>query len=193
MSRKKYLILLLCISVSCKQDSFSYKYHEQIELFSCDLKDAKMFKEALYSFEDDLKNYYTDSDTKENAYEVFVNAVEGGNTVNRVKIVSDHSINVFKELRKIDNLWIVTDSKNSGFNYNHPIFACIEKNIQDVELKGTFSVLRKNNSLRPNLIISRIKDNYTSWADTEDKALDLYVSLEFYYHHMSHMFIPKRR
>lgn len=194
MSRAKYqfiLVFLICTFTSCKESSFPYKFENKPEPFQCNVENHQIFKEALYSFEHDLVSYYEGSDTLEKAYEVFINSSEG-NSLNRVEFVSNHSMNVFRELKEIDNLWINHDSESLMFNYEHPIFECIEKELSDEEFKKTFKVLRENNSLSTKLIIPIIRDRGIGRKASNDKVLAMYISLDFFYHQMSHMFIPKK-
>jgi len=54
------LLIAVILLVSCKKDSqIEYKYQENDELFSCDGIDMDLIKEAVYAFEDYIKDHYS--------------------------------------------------------------------------------------------------------------------------------------
>ena len=65
---KKISILLLVTSlflISCKDEpSITYKYQDNIDLFSCDAIDMNLIKEAKYAFEDYIEKHYSFQDPK---------------------------------------------------------------------------------------------------------------------------------
>ena len=176
---KLTLVLLVFTFLSCnKQASLEYKYSEKEDVFTCENIDSKLFKEALYSFESDLTNFYDRNE--QNAlqkYRKFIGpAVK--NTLNLSEIVSPHTIQVFEELKNVDDLWNL-NSKKSKLNYNHPIISCIAKNIKNQDLKTTFSALTTTNSMSPKLIGAPLSTSYQNL--TNDKYLAMYTALDFYY------------
>ena len=60
---KSIIILIMCTFLSCKNNNTlsEYKYSDQETLLNCDSPDAKLWNEALYSFENDIRIFYANN------------------------------------------------------------------------------------------------------------------------------------
>ena len=92
------------------QVAIDYKYEDQAEVLDCKLKDNKLIKEAIYSFENDLNNAYDKEKRSINrSYSAFI-----ANTINesfRIEdVASKHSLRIAKALQK------TTYYKNNKFH-----------------------------------------------------------------------------
>lgn len=173
---------LFFIAFSCKKEIqlSNYKYADKVIGFTCENVNSKLLNEALYSFEDDILNYYrkgTQNYRLEQAYSQFIrNSVFG-----RLKIedlVSKHTVEIFDVLKKQENLWDVSDTK-AQLNYNSPLVACISDGIKDNALKTTFKALISTNSMSPKLFGAPLVNKYRNTLN--DKNLALYAALDLYY------------
>jgi len=167
-------------STSCKKETqfTDFKYADKPETIACGDMDAKLLKEALYSFEDDIVNHY-DSINKNlsRSYSRLINDASS----RRLKfqdVVSSHSLKVFEALKNNQDLWNQGNA-TSNLNYNSKVIKCIANNISDQRLKSIFNSLLSTNSLTPFLFGEPIKSN--SGQLLRDKYLATYVALEFYY------------
>ena len=177
---KLFVITLMISSTSCKKETqfTDFKYADKPETIACGDMDAKLLKEALYSFEDDIVNHY-DSINKNlsRSYSRLINDASS----RRLKfqdVVSPHSLKVFEALKNNQNLWNQGNA-TSNLNYNSKVIKCIANNISDQRLKSIFNSLLSTNSLTPFLFGEPIKSN--SGQLLRDKYLATYVALEFYY------------
>lgn len=177
---KLFVITLVISLVSCKKETpfTDYKYADKPETITCDNLDAKLLKEALYTFEDDIVNHY-DAQTKNlsRAYNRLLNETLS----NRLKyddVISAHTANVFEAMKNNASLWNQGNAK-SNLNYNSEILKCIVSNIKDNRLKSTFNALISTNSMSPALTGDAIKGAVGRLLN--DKYLATYVALEFYY------------
>ena len=170
--------------VSCKKENTlsesDYKFADKGIVLTCENVNSKLYSEALFSFENDILNYYKKSNPNSSllqAYSQFLrNAVYG-----RLKyedIVSTHTVKVFEALKKENELWIA-NSKNSNLNYNSSLIKCVGINMQNAELKTTFNALNGINSMSPKLFGAPLMSNYRDIL--KDKYLAAYVAFDLYY------------
>ena len=179
-SIKLVLMILIFNLSSCqkKAEFTDFKYSDQPDLAICENKsDPALLKEALYSFEDDIKSFYDAKNRHEyRAYRTFVFA----SLSNRAKvedIVSEHTLKVFEALKNEKNLWN-RDSPNGNLNYNSDLINCISQYIANPDLKTTFQALISTNSMKLELFGEPLK------ADTKmnnDKYLSTYIALDYFY------------
>lgn len=175
------LLLLLMITMSCKKKmSLSeYKYFNNNYSLNCEGYQMELFKEAVYSFEDDINKHFEKKGTKNlsQAYSRFLN-LSTYSRLNYSEIVSEHSKEILSILKTEENLWSQS-SNGRTLNYNHPIVACITHNLQDKDLQTTFNALLSTNSMSPKLLAEAIKG--TAYRSIRDKSLATYVALDLYY------------
>ena len=177
----KFTFLLATVITfnSCKKEiTIDYKYSDKESVLKCDNVNKKLISEAVYTFEEDIKNFYANKKfTLRNAYSFFIN----GATNNRIKyedIVSKHAISVLDALKQESDLWDL-QSNISQLNYNNDFIKCIANSIKNERLKTTFNALLNTNSMRPNLMAAPLSDNLTSVIN--DKNLSAYIALQYYY------------
>lgn len=176
------ILLLVTTLFSCKQEKLfsDFKYADKPTIFICENTNGKLLNEALYSFEDDIVNYYKKSDNKprlDQAYsQTLRNAVFG-----RLKfedVASKHTVSVFNALKNESNLWNKENTK-SNLNYNSTVFKCITNNLKDTKLKTTLNALISTNSMSPKLFGRALLKNYRKTLT--DKYLAMYIALDLYY------------
>ena len=151
----KLLVITVAISlVSCKKESkfTDFKYADKPAVIICEGINSKLYQEALYTFEDDILNYYKKAKPNTSIAQAYSqltrNAVYG--SLKLEEIISEHTVKVFEALKKEDNLWDANNPK-SHLNYNSTIVGCISKNIQDKALNTTLKALLSTNSMSPKL------------------------------------------
>lgn len=178
----KFVTLLLVLTLlNCKKNNTlsEYKYADKPLVLTCENINSKLYHEALYSFENDILQFYNKNNSQSltQAYSQFIRAAAYG----RVKysdIVSGHTLDVFEALKNENTLWDATNTK-SHLNYNSTIVNCISNNIQDTALKTTFNSLISTNSMSPKLFGAPLINKYT--ATIKDKYLATYLALDFFY------------
>ncbi|NQY05540.1 MAG: hypothetical protein HRT68_04870 [Flavobacteriaceae bacterium] len=179
------LLLLATAFISCKnekkEDEIDYKFADKPMIFNCpSLEHAKLFNEAFYSFEEDLKNQYLKDDPNQRIERAYGYLVPR-HTNDRVKLipsmVSKHTLNIFEELKKTG----IFDPNNTVTHLKHDtaIVECLSFNIANQQIKTTYSALKQTNSLRPSLIASAaIGVGNSAYMDPHLKT---YFALAFYY------------
>ena len=175
-------ILLITALFSCKQESqfTDFKYSEEPLAFKCEGTNSKLLNEALYSFENDITNYYTKGAQQASlskAYsQILRNSIYG--SLKLEDIVSKHTVSVFEALKKEDNLWDNGNSK-SHLNYNSATLKCISNSIYDKNIKTTLNALLSTNSMAPKLFGPAIASRYKNAL--KDKNLAMYIALDLFY------------
>ena len=183
MKTKIYIIAFLFVFtlISCKKENtFSeYKYADKPLDLPCENLNSKLYNEALYSFEDDISNFYNKNKNSSllRSYSQFIRAA----LYNRAKyedIVSEHTFKVFEALKNDKDLWNLSNT-TSHLNYNGALMDCISKNIKDKDLKTTLNSLLTTNSMSPDLFGAPLVSSYS--LALSDKALASYVAFDLYY------------
>lgn len=168
------LVTLVVIS-SCKQQpKLTYNHSEKEYKVTCNNEDVTLFKEALYSFEDDIINHYNKTGKDPiRSYRSFVNEA----IYNRAQIkdmVSQHTMDVFNALKVKSGLW-----NGKSLNYNNDLITCIGNNISNKDLKTTFNALISTNSMNSKLFGAPLRSQSRNL--TKDKYLATFVALDLYY------------
>lgn len=182
-SKLTLITFLLSLTLfNCKQQStFSnYKYSDKPEIITCEGLNSKLYNEALYSFEDDILNYYKQKNDKTSLVQGYSQFIRTA-IYDRLKledVVSKHTLDVFEALKNESDLWDATNTK-SHLNYNGKTMLCISKNIKDDNLKTTLDALISTNSMSPKLFGTPLMTKYRNALN--DKYLALYVALDLYY------------
>ena len=182
MTTKFFLItlFLLCFASSCKKEnSFKeYDFADKPAVLACDNLNSKLYNEALYSFENDILNFYgKDKKSLLLAYSQFIRLSVYGR-VNYKNIVSEHTLKVFEALKNESELWNFNQSA-SHLNYNSALMDCIAQNITNPDLKTTLNALLSTNSMNPKLFGAPLSTNYSSTLS--DKYLASYVAFDLFY------------
>ncbi|MCD2258763.1 hypothetical protein [Psychroserpens luteolus] len=179
-------LLAICFCLfNCKEETskkvdFEYKYPSVENIIDCDNVDTDLLREAFYSFENDLVNFYTPgSPVYSRAYSMFVSQASN-NKVDYHKMTSEHSKKVLEALKQQESLWRpAVDAFGSRVNYDHPFIACVGDNIKDEPLQKTFSALLQTNSMSLRMVGEELKRKTFGMKD--DKYLATYIALEFFY------------
>ncbi|MCB0382248.1 MAG: hypothetical protein KDD05_02780 [Psychroserpens sp.] len=191
--KTRFIYFVIClILVNCKdaQPELIRKYSEKPNVINCDIENAELFNEAIYSFETILiDNYANKNPNLTNSYRVFLKE-STNNTANYNAITNEHALAVFEALKSVDGLWMTTDNKMSP-NYKHPVFSCIGENIQDTYLKATYNALLTTNSMSMRML----KDVLIAKSSrlNTDKYLATFVALELYYSKLSDVDLSQKQ
>lgn len=177
-----YIALILMFSLSsCKKETTftDFKFSDKPATLACENLNIKLYNEALYSFEDDILNFYQRNDKKSllSSYSQFIR-LSLYNRANLKDIVSEHTLKVFEALKKESELWDLNNPK-SHLNYNGPLMACISNNITDQNLKTTLNALLSTNSMSPKLFGAPLATNYS--LSLRDKYLASYIAFDLFY------------
>ena len=179
ISTKLILLLLIFNLISCKKENNTssiseYQYADQPQTINCSNSDSKLLNEALYTFKNDIANYY-DSQQKNmvRAYNAFTRAAVSNKKPAYEEFVSEHSVNVAKALNDTGIFNI------EGLNYDHDIIKCIGKNMSAGGIETTFKALLSKNSMRVSLFEPALGGKASSME--KDSYLGLYVALEYFY------------
>lgn len=174
--------LLVVTFYGCKKENTltDFKYTDKPDVLVCDGINNKLYKEALYSFEDDILKFYGKGNPNASLTQVYSQFIR--NTIySRLKyedIISEHTLKIFEALKNESNLWDANSTK-SYLNYNSSIIKCISSNIIDKNLKTTFNALISTNSMTPKLFGTPLMTQYRNLIN--DKYLATYVALDLYY------------
>lgn len=187
---KKYnsiLVLLVSLIVfSGCEEKMAYKYQDKPKSVNCAGVDLELLHEALYSFERDIAeaHNFRSYDPASPIYIIngYRNYIYKGSvgTADIAKIASPHSIEVFRQLQKIEGLWN-TDGEHSNLNYDHKFVKCIMDKVTNETLQSAMINLREVNSLSPKLMAGVLRTNIRE-AET-DPNFTMYVALDTYYQH----------
>lgn len=180
MKRIIISILTILLFISCnKEPKFEYKYSDKDDLFNCSSVDMELIKEAVYAFEEYLKEYYIFQGPKSvhnglnNYWKISIT-----NRLPAIEYINPHIIKLRDILKNETSLWITKNDKTI-LNFNHPIMDCISKNLIDSELKNLFHLLRNSNTFSSKVFLASLK-----WADKrikDDKAFETYLVLDTFY------------
>lgn len=182
MTTKYFLITLclLCFASSCKKENVftEYEFADKPVVLTCENLNSKLYNEALYSFENDILNFYgNDKKSLLMAYSQFIRLSVYGR-VNYKNMVSEHTLKVFEVLKNESELWNLNNSA-SHFNYNSILMDCIAQNLTNPDLKTTLNALISTNSMSPKLFGAPLSTNYSSTLS--DKYLASYVAFDLFY------------
>lgn len=164
-----------------KENTFTdYKYADKPAFLTCDGVNVKLYQEALYSFEDDILNFYSKNNAKATLVSSYSQLMRNS-IYGRIKyedIISAHTLKVFEALKNEVNLWDANNTK-SHLNYNSKVVKCISNNMQDKNLQTTFNALVTTNSMSPKLFGTPLMTKYRTALN--DKHLATYIALDLYY------------
>jgi len=183
----RFIYFVICLTlVSCKepQPELTFKYSDKPIVINCDHNHSELLNEALYNFENSITdNFVHENSSLSNAYSLFLKESIYG-TINFNNISNQHSIDVFEALKNVKDLW-TTKNNELALNYNHELFSCIGKNIQDKDIKATFNALLATNSMSMRML----KDVLIAKSSrlNTDKYLATFVALELYYSKLSNV------
>lgn len=191
--KTQFIYFVICLTlVNCKepQPELDFQHSNEPVVVNCEHNQSELFNEALYNFEANLTDYYSNENTSlSKAYSLFINE-STRNKINLNNISNQHSLDIFKALKNIEGLWTMKDNKLS-LNYNHQILKCIGDNIQDKDLKTTFNALLSTNSMNMRML-KDVLITKSSRFNT-DKYLATFVALELYYSKLSDVDLSQKQ
>ncbi len=182
--KPKFILFALSICLlNCNTESkpkLEYTFVTGEPSLNCEQADAKLFEEALRSFEDDLIKFYTpDQPNLSKAYSQYMRAAIG-NRVSYNDVISEHSRDVYKALEAKKPLWHATE-KRQELNFNHPIFKCIGDNMKNSDLRKTYNALTSTNSMSMRMIGYELQRKAYTLKD--DPYASTFAALITYYDH----------
>jgi len=183
MTTKIFLItlFLLCFATSCKKENTftEFEFADKSVALACENLNSKLYNEALYSFENDILNFYSkDKKSLLMAYSKFIKLSVYGRVNFNNNLVSEHTLKVFEALKNDSELWNPNNTV-SHLNYKSALMSCIAKNITNSDLKTTLNALLTTNSMSPKLFGTPLSTNYSTALS--DKYLASYVAFDLFY------------
>lgn len=171
----------MIVFTNCKNEEklSEYKFSEKEFELNCENIDINLIKEAVFSFEHDIKDFY-DLKGNKNLSIAYSRTVQFGlsYTTDYKKIVSPHTLEIFKILRLDKDLW-----RDSGryktLNYDHELLKCIASNLSQKELQTTLNALLSTKSMSPELFGEPLRRK--SPRAVHDKYLATYIALDIFY------------
>lgn len=185
MRKINILIISLIAFISC-QESIEYKYQDREQLVDCPGLDSKLAHEAYYSFRDDLAEYtmknIPDIDYHNYSYSLALYIFKGAEgTADYKNIVSQHTLNILKELKKKSQIWDLQSDK-SNLNYNSEFINCLIQGIQNEDVKQAIISFRKVHYQNPKSLAEFYR---TSIVNAEnDKYYAMFLAFETYYQYL---------
>jgi hypothetical protein len=177
----------MLITSACSEP-FEYRYNDKPMQVSCPGANEKLLNEALYSFFDDITVYYRTksndpSESGMSTYEAYANYAYSGalGEADYKSIVSEHTKNVMKELRKETQLW---DKKPamSNLNYNSEFVNCLVNKFEDKDMTTSIQALNSANNMTPKLMADRFRLNIKDAL--VDPNYGMYLALDTYYQYL---------
>ncbi len=184
MISKFNLITLLIVFTffACKNNNTlsSFKYANKPDVLTCKGANYKLYKEALYSFEDDIFKFYGKGNPNASLLQAYSQFIRSSlySQLKLEDIISEHTLAVFKALKEEEDLWDANNPK-SYLNYKSKIISCVSQNIQDNGLKITLNSLISTNFMSPQLFGPPLMAKFNNTLS--DKYLATYVALDLFY------------
>ena len=192
MKRKTLFLAVIVATLfsACKQKpNIEYKFQDKPKVVDCPGIDSDLIHEALYSFELDIGNAFNFRNVFNPKMDIFysqgyANFIYRGaaGTVDYKGIASPHTVAVFRELQKIEGLWLI-DNERSHLNYDHEYVECLLSNIQSDDIRQTIASLREINSMTPKMIAEPLRKNIQA-AYEDDMYFAMYVALDTFYQYL---------
>ena len=175
------ILLVVVVFTNCKNEPqlSEYKYSENDFQVNCENVDLDLIKEAVYSFEADITDYFTPKGNK-NLLQAYPRVVNYGinSRANFSKIVSPHTQEIFEILKTDTELWNL-NGETKSLNYDHELLKCIANNLTDKDLKTTFNALITTNSMSAKLFGEPLRRK--AYLAVKDKNLATYIALDMFY------------
>ncbi len=175
------ILLIMVVFTNCKNDPklSEYKYSEKEFQVNCENIDLDLIKEAVYSFEADITDYFSQKgrESLSQAYPRVVNYGQNSRA-NFNKIPSPHTQEIFEILKTDTELWNL-DGETKSLNYDHELVKCIANNLTDKDLKTTFNALITTNSMSTKLFREPLRRK--AYLAVNDIYLATYIALDMYY------------
>lgn len=188
---KKLSILIILLSMvlipgGCKKE-FAYKYQDKPKVIECPGVDSDLIHEALYSFQEDIANYYYEVDTQKGSNRYYINGlaqfvyVGFMGEADYVNIASEHSLEILERLKQQSGLFDRA-GKYSNLNHQGEFVSCLFDQFYDEELRKQFLAFNKANYVNPKQLASPLRSKiHKAFTDAN---LATYIALEGYYQRM---------
>jgi hypothetical protein len=175
------ILVLIAFLTSChkKPTLTEFKFIDRDLDLKCNVKNYDLIKEAVISFEYDITDFY-DLKGNKNLAIAYSRTVQFGlsYTTDYKKIVSPHTLEIFKILRLDNDLWR-DNGRYKTLNYDHELLKCIASNLSDKELQTTLNALLSTKSMSPELFGEPLRRK--SPRAVHDKYLATYIALDIFY------------
>lgn len=172
------LFLIITLS-SCEQKpQFNFQHSDREQVIQCDPTINALLNEALYVFEDDIKNSYNESEGEgvNLAYARFIYVGFAG-TAEYERVASQSALDVHKAL--IEQNILIKNGFKSNLNYKHPAVQCIVNNMEDVGLRNTIKALIDSNTMDPKLFATRMRN--AGRNAVKNRYVSMYIALDTYF------------
>lgn len=189
MNKLKHILLLIAISffaLACNP-SLEYKYLDMPQIVDCPGADAQLMNEALYSFYDDITQYYRAKDMPNSegmsTLQAYANFIYTGalGEADYGGIISDHSREIIKQLEKEKQLWNIGGTY-SNLDHSSEFVSCLFSKMTNEELKTTILSLQQINSVSPKMLAERFR--LRTRDAMEDPNYAMYIALDTYYQYL---------
>lgn len=180
MKKTIVLLFLILATVSCKKQ-VTYKYQDKPQEVTCEGADKALMHEALYSFQEDINEYFKDKGTgSKNITKAYAKYVFMGTMGNLpfATISSRHSRALLEQLKSQPDLYIKKDGRTI-LNFKHPYVICLVDNLKNKEVQRILKGLMQVNDMRPELVSEPYRIHVRD-AQT-DKNFAMLIALQTYY------------
>jgi len=180
------LCTLFAITISCKKE-FKYKYQDKPQLIECPGVDKALIHEALYSFQEDIANYYADGDARPGSNRFYINGLAQFvyigmmGEADYVNIASEHTVAVLELLEKEPDLFDRA-GQYSNLHHSGEFVSCLFENFYDEDLQKQFVTFNKANYVNPKQLAGPLRSQVHKVFT--DQHLAMYISLEAFYQKM---------
>ena len=179
-------IMIILLTIGC-DESFEYKYQDKPQLVDCPGADTQLMNEALYSFFNDITNYYRGKNKPYSegisTLEAYANFIYSGaqGEADYGGMISDHSRKIITQLKKEEQLWNMGGTY-SNLDHSSEFVSCLFSKMKNEELKATILSLQKINSVSPKMLAERFR--LRTRDAIEDPNFGMYITLDTYYQYL---------
>ncbi len=187
MKKSILLFSLVWMFVSCNQGStLEYKYQEQPQTVECMGADKALMHEALYSFQDDIDDYFKNKGTGEKnlakAYATYIYRGTMG-SLDFGMVSSKHTRDILTNLLAKNGDLFVKQNGKTVLNFNNEYVICLVDNIKNEDIKRIIKNLQLVNDMRVELLVEPYRRNV---KDVHiDQNFAMLIALQTYYAHLA--------
>lgn len=182
MKKVIYTLTILVITFySCdKKPTVVFEHSDKEQVIQCDPELDPLLNEALYIFEESIKESYDAEMMMLNeAYGRYLYSGFSG-TAEYDRLATKQSLIVRDALINAGVLKV--GGFKSNLNYNHPVVECIISKIEEEGIRLTLQALVETNTMDPKLFNTRMR-NFGNQAE-KNRYEALYVALDTYYQYL---------
>ncbi len=186
MKKTIVLFTVLTLLLSCTtQTKIEYKYQDKPQNVTCTGVDKLLMHEALYSFQEDIDEFFKNKGTGEkNITRAYASYIYRGTmgTAQFGMISSKHSRDILKKLQQLGDLFVKKNNKTT-LNFNNQYVKCLVDGIKNEEIKRILKSLQQVNDMRVELLVEPYRKNV---RDVHiDQNFAMLVALQTYYAHLA--------